>query len=188
VDRKLMFVALIVVLSLAVPLPAAPGTQPTTQPATQPTTQASQMEALREATAQIRQLRDQLQDAYRQIHDLQDQVAQLQKRSPSGGPPRPAAAGKTDPNELGEVIVRVENRAVRAGMTVDQATTAITGGHSNWDGPQQTERTGDETVFRWRKWETKPGDTYHAAQRVVVGTLTATFKNGKMIHCKWSSW
>jgi hypothetical protein len=173
-------------------LAAGPATAPTSQPTSPPSTQpASQVPAaaLREANARIAQLEDQLRDAYRQINDLQEQLAALRKQV-AAAPPAAAGRGAAAPhdNALGATIVMVEGRALRAGMTVDQVTTVLLSRPLlGWEGAQQLEKTGDETLFRWRKWGETEGDKYHAKQRMIVAQLTGTFQNGKLVSCKWTA-
>ena len=193
-------------VALAAGPATAPTTRPTSQPAAPPSTQPEAMvpaAALRDANAKLDVLREQLRDAYRQINELQDQLAALRNqtasaapppppsRSPSAPPraaPAPGSSGGSSPGSagLGPTILTVEGRSLREGMSVDQVS-GVCVRVLGWEGPQQLEKTGDETVYRWRKWKTTEGDKYHAQQRVSVASLTCTFKSGKLVSCKWTA-
>ena len=179
---------------------AAPATQLTTKPSTQPTGQPKEIMVpialLREANDKIAELQDKLREAYQQINDLQQQLATLQGQQGAAAPPlgpAPAApvAKAGDSAGLGATLVTVDKSPIRVGMTVDQVTAALardrqTGLHEGkWDPPMQIERTGDETVYRWKKWGMSKGDKYHTEQRIVTAQIIATFKGGRLVGCKW---
>src|SRR3954451_22900854 len=81
------------IFALAAGLAAGPATAPTSQPAAPPSTQPAEMvpaSALRDANAKLDVLRDQLREAYRQINELQEQLAALRNQSASAPLPPPA--------------------------------------------------------------------------------------------------